>query len=227
MRTERLDARRVAEVETEHLDPVATTPRSPAPARSACAASRGNRVVTITRCARAEQLERRLVADLHPAAGEQRGPPAEVRRLGALGEVEIAARRAELVVEVVDLGRTALAHVAVPLAVRARSDRSAARRASTGPSARRSGGTRREHVRASGTPGDDGARGCRSREAPPASRSDPLGLLPPTLLLRSAAPGIGVRVEHVAGSGEQPVCARRASARRADRDRRRDARAQR
>ena len=62
--------------------------------------------------ARAQQLDPGLVADLHPPTGQERDPPAQVRRLGALGEVEVAARRAELVVEVMDLGVGLLADVA-------------------------------------------------------------------------------------------------------------------
>src|SRR5690606_30959475 len=65
------------------------------------------------RAARAQQLQSGLVADLHPSAGEQRDAPGQVGSLGALAEVELRARRAELVVEVVDLGVILLGDVAV------------------------------------------------------------------------------------------------------------------
>ena len=67
-----------------------------------------------TRCAPgAQELDPRLVADLDPAAGEERDPPAQVGGLGPLGEVELAALGAELVVERVDVAVVLLADVAV------------------------------------------------------------------------------------------------------------------
>ena len=61
----------------------------------------------------AQELDPRLVADLHAPAGEQRDTSAQVGGLCALGEVEVTARRAELIVERVDLGVRLLADVAV------------------------------------------------------------------------------------------------------------------
>ncbi len=63
--------------------------------------------------ARPQQLDPGLVADLDPTAGEEGDATAQVRRLGALGEVEVRARRAELVVEVVHQRELLLADVAV------------------------------------------------------------------------------------------------------------------
>ena len=101
---ERLHARRVAQVEPEDLEPVPPLGEVRLPRRSASAESRGKRVVTI-RCAPARSsLMPGLIADLHPPAGEQRHPAAQVGQLGALGEVELGARRAELIVEVMELG---------------------------------------------------------------------------------------------------------------------------
>ncbi len=61
----------------------------------------------------AQQLDAGLVADLHAPAGEQRHAAAQIRALGALGEVELRARRAELVVEMMEPGVVLLADVAV------------------------------------------------------------------------------------------------------------------
>jgi hypothetical protein len=52
--------------------------------------------------ARAQQLEPGLIPDLHASAGQQRHPAAQVGKLGALREVELRARRTELIVEVMD-----------------------------------------------------------------------------------------------------------------------------
>ena len=81
---ERLDARRVAQVEAEDLEPVAPVVEVGLARRSAAAESRGKRVVTMSVGAGAQQLDAGLVADLHPAAGEQRDPAAQVGGLGAL-----------------------------------------------------------------------------------------------------------------------------------------------
>ena len=54
-----------------------------------------------------------MVADLHPPPGEQRHPAGKVSRLGAFGEVEVAALWTHLVVERVDRRVLAFADVAV------------------------------------------------------------------------------------------------------------------
>ena len=63
--------------------------------------------------ARAQELDPRLVADLDAAAGEERDAPLQISGLRALGVVEVAARRAKLIVEPVDSDVELLAHVAV------------------------------------------------------------------------------------------------------------------
>ena len=111
---ERLDARRVAQVEAVDLEPVAPVVEvrllRVAGGRVAREARRHDQVR-----AGAQQLDPGLVADLHAAAREQRDAALEVGGLGALREVELGARRAELVVEVVQLAVGLLADVAVLL----------------------------------------------------------------------------------------------------------------
>ena len=111
---ERLDARRVPEVEPEDLEPVAPLGevRLARVARGGVAGKAGG---DDEACPAPQQLEPRLVADLDPPAGQQRHRPAQVGELGALGEVELGARRAELVVEVMQRGEVRLADVAVLL----------------------------------------------------------------------------------------------------------------
>ena len=109
---ERFDTRRVAQVEAEDLEPVAPVrevrllrvPRG----RVAREAGRDDEVRS-----RAQELDACLVADLHAPAGEERHSSAQVGGLAALGEVEVAARRAHLVVERVDLPIELLADVTV------------------------------------------------------------------------------------------------------------------
>ena len=87
---ERLDARRVPQVESEDLEPVAPVAEVGlgGVARGGVAGkARGDDEVR----ARAQQLEPGLVADLDPPAGEQRHAAAQVGQLGALGEVELGA----------------------------------------------------------------------------------------------------------------------------------------
>ena len=111
---ERLDARRVAQVEAVDLEAVAPVVEvgllRVARGRVAGEPRRDDQV-----SAGAQQLDPRLVADLHPSAREHRDPALEVGRLRALREVERGARRAELVVEGVELPVGLLADVAVLL----------------------------------------------------------------------------------------------------------------
>ena len=112
VRAERLDARRVAQVEPEDLEPVAPVVEvrlARVPGRGVAREARRDDQLR----AGAQQLDPRLVADLHAAAGEQRDAAAQVGGLGALAEVEVAARQAELVVERVQLDVVLLADVAV------------------------------------------------------------------------------------------------------------------
>ena len=83
VRAERLDARRVAQVEPEDLEPVAPDVEvglARVPGRGvAREAGRDDQLR-----ARAQQLDAGLVADLHAAAGEQRDAARQVGRLGPL-----------------------------------------------------------------------------------------------------------------------------------------------
>ena len=99
--TERLDAGGVTQIEPEDFQAVAPCGEvglaGVAQCRVARKASGDDHVRT-----GAEQLDPGLVADLHPAAGEQRHPTVQVGRLGPFGEIELGALRAHLVVEVVN-----------------------------------------------------------------------------------------------------------------------------
>ncbi len=109
---EGLDARRVPQVEPEDLEPISPDVEvgllRVARRRVAREAGRHDQMG-----ARTQQLDARLVADLHTAAGQEGHPAGEVGSLGALAEVELGALRAQLVVERVDLGVAPLADVAV------------------------------------------------------------------------------------------------------------------
>src|SRR6185503_19274715 len=111
---ERLDARRMAQVEAEDLQamaPLGEIRLLRVALRRVAGKACGDDDVR----AAAQELEAGLVADLHAAAGEQRHTAAQVGELGALPEVQLRARRAELVVEVVDGRVVLLANVAMPL----------------------------------------------------------------------------------------------------------------
>ena len=98
MPAERLDTRRMAQIEAEDLEPVAPLgevgllriPRR----RIARKAGRDDQMG-----AGAQQLDPRLVADLDASAREQRNAAPQVGGLRALREVELRARRAQLIVE--------------------------------------------------------------------------------------------------------------------------------
>ncbi len=62
---------------------------------------------------RAQELETGLIADLHPAAREERDPAPHVRQFGPLGEVELATGRTEAVVEVMNRRVPLFADVAI------------------------------------------------------------------------------------------------------------------
>ena len=112
MLAEGLDARRVAQIEPEDLEPVAPVVEVGLPGvargRVAREARRDDQVRACS-----QQLDPGLVADLHAPAGEQRDATAQVGRLAPLAVVEIAAVAAQLVVERVDLEVALLADVAV------------------------------------------------------------------------------------------------------------------
>ena len=110
--TERLDARRVPQIETEDLETI--TPLGEVGllrvARSGVARE-ARRHNESRACA--QELESRLVADLDAPTGEQRHAAAQVGELRSLHEVDLRASRAELIVEVMDGREVLLAHVAV------------------------------------------------------------------------------------------------------------------
>src|SRR4051812_47075632 len=58
-----------------------------------------------------QQFDAGLITDLHSAARQQRHTPAEVRRFGSLHKVELSARRAQLIVEVMNCRIRLLADV--------------------------------------------------------------------------------------------------------------------
>ena len=102
----------MAQIEPEHLEAVAPLLEvgfARVPGRGVARESRGDDQLRTG----SQQLDPGLVADLDATAGEQRDAAREVGGLGALGVVELGARRAQLVVEVMDLGVLLLADVTV------------------------------------------------------------------------------------------------------------------
>src|SRR5262245_17849648 len=61
----------------------------------------------------AQQLEARLITDLNASAGEQRHATAQISQFGSLVEIERRARRAHLIVEMVDGRELLFANVAM------------------------------------------------------------------------------------------------------------------
>ena len=109
---ERLDARRVPQVEPENLQPIAPLAEVGLARVSRRRVPRKARRHDELR-ARTKQLESGLITDLHAPARQERHAAAKVGELCALGEVQLGARRAHLVVEVMDLRVLLLADVAV------------------------------------------------------------------------------------------------------------------
>ena len=109
---ERLDAGGVAQVEAEHFEPV-----TPLGEVGLCRITR--RCVTRKaggddeRGTAPQQLDPRLVPDLHAPAGQERHPAGEVRELAAFRVVELGTLGAQLIVEVVHLVVLGLADVTV------------------------------------------------------------------------------------------------------------------
>jgi hypothetical protein len=103
----------VAQIEAEDLQPIGPLLEI----RLRCITRRG-----VAREARghdqmragAQQFEAGLIADLHAAAGQQRHAAGQVRQLRALREIQLRARGAELIVEMMDGLIVLLADVAVP-----------------------------------------------------------------------------------------------------------------
>ncbi|TPW15190.1 MAG: hypothetical protein FD127_938 [Acidimicrobiaceae bacterium] len=109
---ESLDTRRVAQIETEDLETMAPLREVGlariSPRRVAWETSGDDEMG-----AGAQQLDACLVSDLHPAAGEQCHPAAQVGCLSSFGEVEVGTWGTHLVVERMDLRVLLLADVAV------------------------------------------------------------------------------------------------------------------
>ena len=112
MPAERLDARGVAQIQSEDLEPVAPLLEIGFPRVTQRAVARKARRDDEAR-AGPQQLDPGLVADLHASPGEQRDPAREVRGLRTLRVVAIGTARTQLVVEVVDERVLLLADVAV------------------------------------------------------------------------------------------------------------------
>src|SRR5581483_4213883 len=111
--TERLDARRVTEVDAVDREAIAPL-REVGLARVAIGGVPREARRHDYACAGAEEHDRRLIPDLDARAGDQRHASAEVRRLVTLRPVELRARRAHRVVEEVDASKLRLADVALP-----------------------------------------------------------------------------------------------------------------
>ena len=107
-----LHARRVAQIESKNFQPMP-------PLGEIRLGRITGRCVAREACADdelhpgAQQLDARLITDLHAPAGQERHAPAQIRRLGALAEIQIAARRAKLVVEMMNRRVVLLADVAI------------------------------------------------------------------------------------------------------------------
>ncbi len=102
MRAEGLDARRVAQIEPEDLEPVAPFVEVDllhVAVRRVAWKARGDDELR----ARPQQLDPGLIPDLHAPAREERHATREVCGLRALGVVEVAACGTELVVERMDV----------------------------------------------------------------------------------------------------------------------------
>src|SRR5690606_25897943 len=112
--TEGLDARRMAQVEAEDLEPILPLLEirfgGVARGRVTGKPGRDDQVR-----ARPQQLQAGLIADLHAAAGQQCDAPAQIGELRPLAEIEPGALGTELVVKVVNLAVLLLADIAVTL----------------------------------------------------------------------------------------------------------------
>jgi len=108
--SESFDRRRQAEIETIDLELVA-------PNLIICLAGITERGVVRETCrdddasAGAEQKNAGLIADFHASAGHEGDPTFEVRRLSSFRIIQLGARRAELIVEEMDLAKLSFADV--------------------------------------------------------------------------------------------------------------------
>ena len=108
---EGFDARRVAQIQPEDLEPVSPVAEvgflRVASSGVARKAGRDDEM-----CAGSEEDQSGLVSDLHASTGQQRHASAQIRELGARGEVDVGAAGAQLVVEGVEGRVRGLADVA-------------------------------------------------------------------------------------------------------------------
>ena len=112
MTAERLNARRVAQIEPEDFQPMTPVLEVRLGGVTQRGVARETGADDELR-AGPQKLDAGLITDLHAPAGEQRDASAQVRQLGALAEVQLSARGTELVVEVMNRGVVLLADVAV------------------------------------------------------------------------------------------------------------------
>ncbi len=107
---EGLDARDVSKIQPDDLEPIAPVAEVGLlrVAQRSIAREPGSDNQPRTRT---QQLQPRLVPDLHPSAGQQSDAPTQVGQLGPRGKVRRPARRTQLIVEGVDLGVGLLADV--------------------------------------------------------------------------------------------------------------------
>src|SRR6202022_362533 len=110
---DRFAARRVSQVETVDLEPIAPLAEIQLASVAGCRVARKARSDDESR-SRAEKLEPRLVTDLYPATCEQRDVATQVRELRAFREILLCAGDAETVVEMVDRRELLLADVTLP-----------------------------------------------------------------------------------------------------------------
>ena len=110
--TERLDAGRVTQIQTEHLQAMAPfcEVRLLRVTRGGVAREAGGDDQLRTG---AQQFQAGLIADLDPSTGQQGNASVQVGKFVAFGEIEVCTRRAQLVVEVMQQRVFLLANVAV------------------------------------------------------------------------------------------------------------------
>ena len=112
MCAQRFDARRVAQVQPEDFEAIRPLCEIRFP-RIALGRIAGKASGYDESRPRAQQLQAGLIADLDASPGQKCDSPTEVGQLRPLVEVELGARRAHLIVEVVDHGIVLLADVAM------------------------------------------------------------------------------------------------------------------
>ena len=112
MTTERFHARRVAEIEPEDFETMAPFGKVRL-LGVATSAVPGKACGHDERRTGTQQLDPRLVSDLHATAGQQRHPSRQVGGFATLGKVEVSAGTTHLVVERMDFDKFSFAHIAM------------------------------------------------------------------------------------------------------------------